>query len=300
VRVWLTGATGFVGTPVVERLLARGHEVHALVHPEDGRELDVRANVVLGDLLRPESYIASIDEGRPEAFIHLGWYANPKDYLSSRVNLDLLSASAFLGARLTDIGCKRLIGVGTCFEYDVDRGYLREDGPLGPQHLYSACKRAVGEIWRQLTRGTTTSYAWARLFFMYGPREQPGRLVRSVIESLLTGARAKTSAGLQIRDFAHVGDVASGIVHVMESGLAGPVNVATGVPVRVRDVVAAIARQLGKEDAIDWGAFPPRANDPPFVCADISKLRASGWAPGFDLESGLSDTIAWVKGEMSR
>ncbi|MBX3226835.1 MAG: NAD(P)-dependent oxidoreductase [Labilithrix sp.] len=299
-RVFLTGATGFVGAPVTERLLARGHEVHALVHPEDGAPLDGRVSIVRGDLLRAGSYAAALEALRPEACVHLGWYANPKDYLSSRVNLDLLSASAALGAKLVDLGCARIVAAGTCFEYDVAQGYLREDGPLAPRHLYSACKRALGEVLAQLTAGTSTSLAWARLFFLYGPREQEGRLVRSVVDALLAGERARTSTGEQVRDFSHVADAAAGIVHVLESTLAGPVNVASGVPVRVRDVVRTIARLAGREDAVDWGAVTPRPNDPPFVCADVSKLRNSGFVPTFDLESGLRDTMEWAKGELGR
>lgn len=296
-RVFLTGATGFVGAPVTERLLARGHEVHALVLPDDATSLDGRVTPVRGDLLAPTSYSAALDALRPEACVHLGWYANPKDYLSARVNVDLVGASAKLGAQLVDLGCARIVAAGTCFEYDVAQGYLREEGPLAPRHLYSACKRAVGEILAQLTAGTATSLAWTRLFFLYGPREQKGRLVSNVIAALLAGQRARVSTGEQIRDFSHIADAAAGIVHVLESSLIGPVNVASGRPVEVREIVRTLARLLAAEDRVDWGAFAARPSDPPFVCADVSKLTASGFVPTFDLESGLRDTIEHARGD---
>lgn len=296
-RVFLTGATGFVGAPVLQRLLERGHEVHALVLPTDEAKLDRRATTVRGDLLTPASYASTLEALRPEACVHLGWYANPKDYLSARVNVDLLGASAALGAKLVDLGCARIVAAGTCFEYDLSQGYLREDGPLAPRHLYSACKRALGEILTQLTEGTATSLAWTRLFFLYGPREQKGRLVRSVVDALIVGERARTSTGEQVRDFLHVADAAAGIVHVLESDLRGPVNVASGRPLEVREIVRTIARLVGHEDRIEWGATLARPNDPPFVCADVSKLAASGFTPAFDLESGLRATIAWAQQE---
>jgi nucleoside-diphosphate-sugar epimerase len=162
--------------------------------------------------------------------------------------------------------------------------------------LYSTCKRALFEIMTHLTASTGTSLAWTRLFFLYGPHESRGRLVPAVIDALLSGEEARVTTGEQFRDFMHVEDAAAGIVHVLENdALTGPVNVASGQPVRVRDVVEAIAGALDMKHRVAWGAVEARPNDPSFVCADVSKLRRSGFRPNFDLASGLADTIAWSK-----
>lgn len=295
-RVFVTGGTGFVGAPVVRRLLERGHDVHALVVETDPRPIAAGARAVTGDLLHPESFAAALDTLRPEACVHLGWYAHPADYLSHRVNVDLVGATAKLGAMLVDVGCKRLVGVGTCFEYDTAFGYLSEaTTPLRPQHMYSTCKRAAHDILAHLTAGTGTELTWARLFYLYGPNESRGRLVPAVIEALVDGGTARVSTGEQIRDFMHVDDAAAGLVGVLESSLTGPVNVASGRPIAVRDVVATIARALDAEDRVAWGAVAQRPNDPPFICADIARLKRTGFAPRHDLESGLRETIACYK-----
>lgn len=304
-RVLLTGATGFVGSHVAQLLVRHGHEVHALVLPGDAEEQLAKERLgpegsavvrVRGDLLDLASYAAVLERERFEACVHLGWYANPKDYLSARVNVDLLNASAQLGARLVDLGCRRVLMAGTCFEYDVAFGLLSETTALGPRHLYSTCKRALFEVMSHLTAGTATSFAWTRLFFLYGPHESRGRLVPAVIDSLLAGREARVTTGEQIRDFMHVADAAAGIVHVLEDdALSGPVNVATGQPVRVREVVETIAGALDAKGRVAWGAIEARPNDPSFVCADVTKLRQSGFRPNFDLASGLADTIAWSK-----
>jgi UDP-glucuronate decarboxylase len=301
-RVFLTGATGFVGAHVARLLAQHRHEVHALVLDGDAEDrafaerLGAEAIVrVRGNLLEPSSYAAALEALRPDACVHLGWYANPKDYLTARVNVDLLAASGALGAKLVDLGCRRIVGAGTCFEYDTSLGFLSESSLLGPRHLYSTCKRALFDVMTQLTRPSVTSFAWTRLFFLYGPYESRGRLVPAVIDALLAGEEARVTTGEQIRDFMHVADAAAAIVHVLETEqLSGAVNVGSGRPVAVREVVETIARVLGKSERVAWGAVPARANDPPFVCANVMKLTASGFRPALDLDSGIRNTIAWT------
>jgi nucleoside-diphosphate-sugar epimerase len=304
-RVLLTGATGFVGCEVARELTRRGHDVHALVMEGEAEERAFRERLsgipltrIRGNLLEPASYRAALEALSPDACIHAAWYANPKDYLSSPVNVDLLAASAGLMKTLVELGCRRIVGVGTCFEYDTGVGILAETtSPLRPEHLYSTCKRALFDVVSSLVRGTGTTFAWTRLFWMYGPHEYPSRLVPAVIRPLLAGEQARVSTGEQQRDFLHVADAGAGIVQVLESELTGPVNVASGNAVRVRDVVLAIARAIGgdAEKRIAWGALPARPNDPSLVCADVTKLASTGFRPAFDLESGLRRTVEWTK-----
>ena len=305
-RVFLTGGAGFVGSHVARQLVKHGHEVHALMLGADddrlarerlGTEHDdvVRMR---GDLVRPASYMPALEKLRPEACIHAAWCTNPKDYLSSRINVDLLGASIALGEKLIDLGCRRIVGVGTCFEYDTSFGFLSEASALKPRHLYSTCKRALFDVMRHLSASTDTSFAWTRLFFLYGRHESPGRLVPSVIDTLLAGDEARISSGDQIRDFMHVANAAAGIVHVLETdALSGAVNVASGHPVKVREVVETIAelveRKTKKKARIAWGAVPVREGDPAFVCADVRRLTVSGFHPEFDLETGLHDIVEW-------
>jgi nucleoside-diphosphate-sugar epimerase len=142
---------------------------------------------------------------------------------------------------------------------------------------------------------TGLSYAWGRIFFLYGPHEHPDRLVSSVIRSLLQGEPARCSHGNQIRDFLHVEDVAHAFVTLLDSDMEGAVNIGRGTSATIREVVEIIGDQLHGKQLIQLGALPAPPNDPPVLIADTHRLNSLGWRPKYDLESGLEQTIAWWK-----
>jgi nucleoside-diphosphate-sugar epimerase len=118
--------------------------------------------------------------------------------------------------------------------------------------------------------------------------------VSSVTRALLEGREAPCSSGLQVRDFLHVADVASGLVAVLRSGVTGPVNVGSGEPVTVREVVTRLGALIGRPELLRLGAIEPKAGEPAFVCADNKKLRTeTGWQATYTLDSGLADTVRW-------
>ncbi len=292
-RVFLTGGTGFVGSAVLRALADRGHEVFALVR--QGRPLEA-ATVVSGDLLDEGSYAPALRDLRPDVVLHLAWYAVPKDYLTSRENLRWVTATLRLAEITADLGHAHFVGAGTCFEYDTaGDAPLAEASATGPRHLYSACKLATSIVLEELL--PKGSFCWARIFYLYGPREPPSRLVPSVVRALRSGLVAEVSEGRQRRDFLHVDDVARALVTISEERARGIVNVGSGRAVSVRDVVATVARLLGREDRVAYGAIPARAGDPDSVVADARKLADLGFRPTHDLESGLLDTLAWYQAE---
>ena len=296
-RVLVTGATGLVGSRLVRLLLREGHEVHALVRPGGGRAripgVASGIRVVEGRLedARTWDELAAI---RPDACVHAAWTTEPGRYLSSPGNVDLLHGSARLAIRLADAGCARFVGVGTCFEHDTTAGTLSESSPLRPAHLYSACKAALHEVLGRIGAASGMSVAWARLFWLYGPAEDERRLVPSVVRSLLAGRPVATTDGRQVRDYLHADDVAAALWAITESGVEGAVNVGSGIPVEVREVVLTIADLVGRPDLVRLGAIPRAADDPPYVCADNRRLvTQAGWQARHSLRSGLQDVIGW-------
>lgn len=298
--VLLTGATGFIGAHVARRLLADGDTVCALIRGRSSlwrlQGVEGRIRVATCDLFDTDGVRRTVADVRPELCVHLAWCATPGTYLHDVDNIRFASASLELARALVDAGCRRMVGVGTCLEYEARQSPLDESVPLRPSSLYAASKLGLGLMLDYLGRRQGMSVAWTRLFFQYGPTEDARRLVPFVIEALLRGERAHVSEGRQVRDFLHVEDVADAIVAVARSDAQGPVNVGSGHPVTVRDLVSHIGRLLGRGAQIVYGARPQDPLDPPFLCADNGRLtQLTGWRPRYDLEHGLSHTIAWWK-----
>lgn len=297
-RVLVTGATGFIGSHVVRELRSRGHEVRATIRTSSPTHrveaIHDEVEWVDCDLLdASRDDLADLGDA-VDACIHAAWYVEPGRYAHSPQNVEWVGMSLRLLEALGAAGCGRAVFLGTCFEYDHRAGYLAESSPTHPWTLYGAAKLSTWEMGRHLAPQVGVDLSWARLFYQYGPHESEGRLVPSVIRSLLAGGRPEVTRGTQIRDFLHVADVASALATVAESDHCGPVNIGSGQPVEVREVVRCIAGVLDAEDRVRFGARPDSPSDPPFICANDRILREElGWKPRFGLDRGIRDTVEW-------
>lgn len=290
-RVLVTGASGFIGRHSLPLLRERGHEVHAAARTPPVMD-GITPHVC--DLLDLGNAQALIERVRPTHLLHLAWYAVPGKFWTAPENDAWLDASRHLTRVFAACGGQRLVAAGTCAEYDWSHALLSDATPLAPATRYGAAKNALRAFLAETGPALGLGWAWGRVFFLYGPHEAPGRLVSDVATNLLAGRRVATSAGLQERDFMHVADVARAFVAVLESRLSGPLNVASGTVVPVRRVIEQIGALTGRPELIDFGARPSPAGDPPRLAADVRALTTDvGFAPRFDLESGLRDTVDW-------
>ena len=292
-RVLVTGASGFIGHNAVGELSSQGHEVHAVSSRVKG---EAEARWHRADLLQPGTAAELINSVQPELLLHFAWYAEPGKYWTSPENVRWVEASLALLRAFQAAGGQRAVMAGTCAEYDWSvPGVMSEGGhPLGPSTLYGHSKTALCEVAEAFAGETGLSFAWGRIFFLYGPREHPGRLVSSVARALVAGQEAKTSEGSQIRDFMHVADAAGAFAALLLSPVKSVVNIGSGEPVTVREVVEQIAAAAGRPDLVRAGALPQREGEPPEIVADASRLREEvGFARRHTLAEGVEDTVAW-------
>jgi nucleoside-diphosphate-sugar epimerase len=294
-RVLVTGATGCIGRHILPGLLATGWEVHGV----SSRDREQAAGPVrwhraeLLDASQTESLVATV---RPSHLLHLAWYIAPGKWAMAPDNLRWVRASLNLLQSFQAHGGTRVVTAGSCLEYDWHYGYCAEERtPCQPHTIYGTCKHALQLLTTAHAASTGMSSAWARIFFLYGPYEHPARLVASVIRSVLDGEPAKCSHGLQIRDYLFVQDVADAMVALLESDVSGPINIASGQAITLRDIVTRAGTLLGRPELIQLGAIPAAATDTPLVVADTAQAvrLLPSWRPKVSLDEGLQRTIDW-------
>lgn len=295
-RALVTGAAGFVGSRVARALVEARLEVHATARRDPGPRLAGVDGIHFErcDLADPAAVAELVAGVEPELCIHCAWIATPGVYLTAPENTMHAQIAECLALALVEHGCRRLVGVGTCFEYAPSDEALAESSPLVASTPYARAKLAAFERMSAVCGGSSTTLAWARLFYLYGPGEDARRLVPSVVLSLLAGQPARTTPGEQRRDFLHVDDVAEALVVVGQSDVAGPVNVGSGRPVAVREIVETLGAITGRPDLVEVGALPYAPGDPMLVGADNRRLTEEcGFTPKWELADGLSDTVRW-------
>jgi len=292
-KILITGGTGFIGSALVRRLIAEGYnEVYVLYRNINNifriESVKDRINLIKGDILNPKSYIDQIIKIKPDIVYHLAWYVEPGKYLTSIENLEYLKYSIDFIKFLFELGVKKTIVIGTCFEYDTSYGYLCESTPEKPEHLYSSCKLALKKVVEQLGYIYKIPFIWARIFYLYGPYEHPNRLIPYVVNLLINNKKVELrSHGLQIRDYLHVDDVAQGLICLLKEENTSTYNIGSGNPVRVRDLVNQIGEILDKKELISFAPDTTPLNEPMFICADNTKLKKLGFKEEYNIKSIL-------------
>jgi UDP-glucuronate decarboxylase len=291
----VTGAGGFIGSEVVRYLVAARHDVIGLDREAPlnriGHLKDQIAMVAM-DLGDVDGLRACLKVHRPDAIIHLAWYANPQDYLVSHSNLSSLSMTNLLVETALTEGCRKLVMAGTCVEYAPRDRPLLEHDTVAPRTLYGACKHAAWLVSESLANAAAAEISWARIFHMHGPREHENRLIPWVVRELRAGRSVELTDGNQIRDHLHISDVASGLVTLLSPGASGIYNLCSGEPVTLKEVLETVADILGRPDLLRFGARPHRSGEIMFLAGDSSRLRSLGWRPRFHLRDGLADSLS--------
>lgn len=331
-RVLVTGAGGFIGRYALRPLLAAGFEVHGVTSRQllDGipatagasddalHEIAPEVRWHRADLIAAESAVVLIREVRPSHLLHLAWCTQPASYRTTLENLDWVQASLRLMRAFGELEGRRAVFAGTCAEYAWKRhthcvesahpaagDHAEETSATSatcrppptrtcPATLYGAAKHALHVVAERWAAQVGVELAWGRVFYSYGPYEHPIRLVSGVARALLRGEEALCTHGRQMCDYLYSPDMAGALAALLASEVTGPVNMASGMPVRVADVVAAIAAAAGRPELVRLGALPQRPGEPDQLTADVGRLRDEvGWSPTVDLHEGAARTVDW-------
>ena len=217
-RVLITGASGFIGRGTLAPLLQRGLEVHAVTSRSSPPDAQPGIRWHTADLLDSHAAEAMVEQVRPTHLLHLAWYAEPGAYWSSPENLRWVEASLRLLRAFAQRGGARAVFAGTCAEYEWSNQVTCDElsTPCRPATLYGTSKHALQLIGARYAKQVGLSFAWGRVFFVFGPAEHPARVGGSVARSLVLGEPTLLSHGQQVRDFLYSGDLAEAFVALLD------------------------------------------------------------------------------------
>lgn len=266
--ILLTGGTGFVGRQV---LAALGNQVRIRAVVRHGCESRPSALPFIESVVDTPDLFAEPGEWWAEVcrdvdtVVHAAWYAEPGKYLQSAKNLDCLEGTLRLARGAAEAGVRRFVGIGTCFEYDLTGGILSVDTPLRPLTPYAGAKAAAFHVLSQWLPAHAVSFAWCRLFYLYGEGEDERRLVPYLRTRLAAGLPAELTSGNQIRDYLDCRTAGRMITDVALGNRQGAFNICSGVPVTVRQLAEKIADEFGRRDLLKFGVRQDNATDPSCV-----------------------------------
>jgi nucleoside-diphosphate-sugar epimerase len=233
---------------------------------------------------------------QPTHLLHLAWYAEPGKFWTSPENLRWVEASLRLIRAFAAAGGRRAVLAGTCAEYawEAETHCVENVTPTDPATLYGSAKHALHALLEAYARQVGIELAWGRIFFVFGPHEHPARLGGSVARALVAGEEARCSHGEQVRDFLYTPDLADAFVALLVSDVCGSVNMASGAPLPIRELIMALADAAGRPELVRLGAIPANPSEPRSLTAEVSRLRDEvGWSPPTTFGDAVAQTIAW-------
>ena len=304
-RVFLTGASGFVGANLARRLLAEGHDVHLLLranhNPWRVEEIREHLTVHAGDLGDVAGLEAAVAAAKPEWVFHLaahGAYPTQQD-LDQMIATNVQGTANLVRAAVRSGGVEAFVNTGSSSEYGYKDHAPGEDEALEPNSDYAVTKAAATMYCAYAAQRTGLPITTLRLYSVYGPYEEPHRLVPTLIVKGLEGLLPPLVNPKVARDYVHVDDVCAAYLAAAGHPYSHPgvvYNVGTGVQTSLAGIVAVARTLLGVQAEPVWGSMPERSWDTDVWVSDPSRIKRDlAWNPEHDVESGLGQTIDWFK-----
>ncbi len=311
-RVLVTGAAGFIGSTLVDRLLAEGCQVVGFdsfdpFYPEEDKRRNLAGTrdfptfqLVQGDIRDAEAVARVFGGERFDAVVHLAALAGVRPSLArpaAYADVNVTGTAMLLEAAVR-YGNPRFVFASSSSVYGErpDGPFRETDAVERPVSPYAATKRAAELLAHTFHHAHGLPVTCLRLFTAYGPRQRPDLAIRKFAARMQAGAPVPIFGdGSSLRDFTYVDDIVEGLVRASRIDLGFRLlNLGAGRQVSVLEVVKLLERLLGVSARLDW--LPPQVGDVPRTWADVSAAGETlGYAPTVQLDEGLARFVAWLK-----
>lgn len=308
IRVFITGASGFVGANLARACVKKGYDVHLLLRPNKHlwRLHDILPQVTVhnGTVLDETYLFKTLHRINPTYIFHLA--ANGA--YPTQNNLEEIIATNIEGTKnlllaSKDIPYTCFVNTGSSSEYGRKNVPMKETDSCHPESYYAFSKLAATHMCQLFARENNKPICTFRLFSVYGPYEEPTRFVPTIMNNLLQHKPILITPGKQRRDFIYIDDVMRAYFAAAVRGqkVKGEVfNIGTGKEYANDEVVSHLFSVTKTKTQIKKGAYPKRTWDMPHWSANITKTRKTlSWKPVNSLDKGLLATYAWYEKEAS-
>ncbi len=303
-RILITGASGFVGNNLARFFLSRGDEVHLLLRESHSqwRLKDIRRDVIthIADLTDSDSVTASVNRSRGEWIFHLaahGAYSSQSD--PARIIQTNIIGTTNLVRACLKTGFEVLVNTGSSSEYGFKDHAPAENEWIEPNSDYAVAKASATLFCRYTARNLGVRIPTLRLYSVYGPYEEPTRLMPTLIINGLAGRLPPLVNPKIGRDFVYVVDVMAAylLAATIESDDPGAVyNIGSGTQTSIAQVVETARRSLGISMEPEWGSMKDRTWDTDtWVCDNRLAIQKLGWRPDHSFEQGFQKTVEWFR-----
>jgi len=299
----VTGAAGFVGAHVTRRLVKMGLQVHAIVSPQGElwRIEDLLPSLVMhrGDITDEAFVQQVIGEVKPDIIYHLAAHgAYPAHHDPKQMMMTNVLGTCNLLEALDKIPYKLFVNTGSSSEYGFKQSPMHEKDLPEPNSHYAVAKTAQTMLCQYIAQSKKKLIVTFRLFSVFGPYEEPTRLVPTIIRRTLQGEALKMVSPQTARDFIFVEDVVDAYLKVerlQESG-AGIYNIGTGHQTSLKEMTDIVLRLTKSQSQVHWNAMQARIWDTSIWVGDVRKAKELlGWQAKTSLEQGLVQTMEWYK-----
>lgn len=293
-KIFFTGATGFIGQHILNALENISHHVLCISRTK----LKDRNNIsfIRGDLNSQDTF-QTIKEFNPELTLHFSWEGIPNfDFNTSKKNLDTgLQLIRFLH---TDTSCRRFIFSGSCFEYGIKQGECVEsDFSQNNLNDFTWAKRSLCEYMRALSlKDPTFNYQWFRVFYAYGPGQKPHSLIPTIVSTIQKKGELNIRTPWNENDYIYVEDLAAAILESIDTKMKnGIYNLGSGKTHSVFEILKSIEKQLNigstYSNAIEKN-FPKNSNFDSFHANMTKTFNALKWRPSTSIQQGLTHYLS--------
>lgn len=287
-----------IGATLVDACLKQGIHCVCLIRPHTKRIARLPTSPLIQMFSCPLEEMKRFEPAEEmqdcDVFYHLGWAGTSKtaryDASIQAGNIQYTLDAVALAKKM---GCHTFVGVGSQAEYGRKDHAIKPEETVAPDMAYGIAKYAAGQLSALRAKELGLGHIWGRVFSVYGPWDNEGTLVRSLLEQFAQGQCPPLTACQQIWDYLYMSDAGEALRLIGEKGQAGKVyNIASGQARPLREFVEITAAHFKDLPEIPFGSLPYGENQVMHLCGNIASLQEdTGFRPAVSFEEGIRRTI---------